>query len=190
LKSLVLAHSLFREISSKDAASIERAQRNALATARIAQRLLRDEGSRQIAFTAGLLHHIGALAISTQLPDAERAILERMKDVSVTLIDAEREQLGATHPEIGAYMLGLWDLPHDIIEAVAGHHAPWSEFGTLNVGSAVAIASALGEELVDGRAGPRTPPEQFLLSLGITDVVAQIRAEFGPNFTASAPPAA
>ena len=33
---------------------------------------------------------------------------------------AEREKLGASHPEIGAYLLGLWDLPHDIIEAARG----------------------------------------------------------------------
>jgi hypothetical protein len=87
-------------------------------------------------------------------------------------------------------MLGLWDLPHDIIEAVAGHHAPWSEFTTLNIASAVAVGSELGEELIGGGSGTRGMPDEFLVSLGISDMVAQIRAEFGSNFTASAPPAA
>jgi HD-like signal output (HDOD) protein len=31
---------------------------------------------------------------------------------------------GATHAEIGAYLLGLWGLPYAIVEAVALHHTP------------------------------------------------------------------
>jgi HD-like signal output (HDOD) protein len=180
LKSLVLAHSLFREISSRDADVIERAQRCALLTARVAQRLLRDEASRQIAFTAGLLHHIGALSIATQLPDAAKAIAERVASGAESLLEAERTQLGATHPEIGAYLLGLWDLPHDIIEAVAVHHADWDQFTTLNVPSAVAIASALtagpcGEKR--GAGVPDGPPPALIESLGLTETVNTIRGE-------------
>jgi HD-like signal output (HDOD) protein len=32
--------------------------------------------------------------------------------------------MGATHAEIGAYLLGLWGLPYAIVEAVALHHTP------------------------------------------------------------------
>jgi HD-like signal output (HDOD) protein len=31
---------------------------------------------------------------------------------------------GATHADIGAYLLGLWGLPVPIVEAVALHHEP------------------------------------------------------------------
>jgi len=188
LKSLVLAHSLFREISSKDGSAMDRAQQNALATARIAQRLMRDEASRQVAFTAGLLHHIGALAIAIQVPEAEQAIADRVRAGEATLLDAEREKLGASHPEIGAYLLGLWDLPHDIIEAVAGHHTPWSEVTSLNISSAVMIGSALAEELVargDGAPAAVPLPDEVNERLGISEVVAKIRDEFGQNAQAS-----
>jgi HD-like signal output (HDOD) protein len=178
LKSLVLAHSMFCEVSSKNGDAIERAQRNALATGRIAQRLLRDEANRQVAFTAGLLHHIGALAISIQLPEAEVAIRQRVESGEVSLLEAERQQLGVTHPEIGAYLLGLWDLPHDIIEAVAGHHADFSQLDTLGITSAVAIASALSAELESGRPDPKGPSPELLNKLGISEVVASIRSEF------------
>jgi HD-like signal output (HDOD) protein len=33
---------------------------------------------------------------------------------------------GATHAEVGAYLLGLWGLPTSIVEAVALHHTPTS----------------------------------------------------------------
>jgi HD-like signal output (HDOD) protein/ActR/RegA family two-component response regulator len=189
LKSLVLAHSLFREISSRDADVIERAQRCALMTARIAQRLLRDEASRQIAFTAGLLHHIGALSIATQLPDAANAIAERVASGEESLLEAERNRLGATHPEIGAYLLGLWDLPHDIIEAVAGHHAEWDQFTTLGVSSAVAIAASLSAGPCGEKRGagiPDGPPAALLERLGVTETVSAIQNEFLSNADAGA----
>jgi HD-like signal output (HDOD) protein len=168
---------------------IERAQRCALLTARIAQRLLRDEASRQIAFTAGLLHHIGALSIATQLPDAAKAIAERVASGEESLLEAERNRLGATHPEIGAYLLGLWDLPHDIIEAVAGHHADWDQFTTLGVSSAVAIAASLsagphGEKR--GAGIPDGPPAALLERLGVTETVNTIKNEFLSNADAGA----
>lgn len=40
------------------------------------------------------------------------------------LIECERRTTGATHAQIGAYLLGLWGLPYSIVEAVALHHAP------------------------------------------------------------------
>ena len=47
-----------------------------------------------------------------------------MKDNGITHQDAERQVFGATHAEVGAYLLGLWGLPNPIIEAVAFHHDP------------------------------------------------------------------
>ena len=178
LKSLVLAHSMFCGVSPASAAAIERAQRNALITARIAQRLLRDEVSRQVAFTAGLLHHIGALAIAVQLPEAELVIRQRVESGEVSQMDAEYQQLGATHPEIGAYLLGLWDLPHDIIEAVVAHHADFGELTSLNVKSAVAIASALSSEIEADQPGRESPPPELLKVLGIDEVVSRLRSEY------------
>jgi HD-like signal output (HDOD) protein len=38
--------------------------------------------------------------------------------------EVEKEAFGVAHPEVGAYLLGLWGLPLDLIEAVAYHHTP------------------------------------------------------------------
>jgi HD-like signal output (HDOD) protein len=42
----------------------------------------------------------------------------------IPLYVAETEILGASHAEIGAYLLGIWGLPYSVVEAVAHHHRP------------------------------------------------------------------
>jgi HD-like signal output (HDOD) protein len=63
---------------------------------------------------------------------------------SIPLPAAERHIIGASHAEVGAYLLGLWGLPYTVVEAVAFQHAPaqvaHSEF---NVLAALVIAESL-----------------------------------------------
>ena len=40
------------------------------------------------------------------------------------ILELEMDALGATHAEIGAYLMGLWGLPDPIVEAIAFHHNP------------------------------------------------------------------
>jgi HD-like signal output (HDOD) protein len=50
-----------------------------------------------------------------------------MSDVGrkhLTLCDAERANFGASHAQLGAYLLGLWGFNDNIVEAVAYHHCP------------------------------------------------------------------
>ena len=37
---------------------------------------------------------------------------------------AEASCAEATHAEVGGYLLGLWGLPHQVVEAVTFHHRP------------------------------------------------------------------
>jgi len=75
------------------------------------------------------------------------------------LQEAEARILGASHAQLGAYLLGLWGLPAALVEAVAFHHAPdrvaQSQFGALE---AVAIAESLcgtdDAEIFHGRSVP------------------------------------
>jgi HD-like signal output (HDOD) protein len=76
------------------------------------------------AFTAGLLHDAGKLALVWNCQDEYKAVLARVDDGRQTVVQAEQEVFGATHAQVGAYMLGLWGLPDPIVEAVAFHHSP------------------------------------------------------------------
>ena len=76
----------------------------------------------ECAFSAGLLHDCGLLLIAKHLPEEFQQILAAAPHQG--WLAAEQDILGATHQELGAYLLGLWGLPDGLVEAVAFHHQP------------------------------------------------------------------
>jgi len=81
-----------------------------------------------IAFTAGLLHDIGKLAMNPALTaECQAAIRQRIAEDGASRVEAEREVLGADHAQVGGCLLRLWRLPERIVEGVAHHHAPVAE---------------------------------------------------------------
>lgn len=80
---------------------------------------------RSVAFTAGLLHDIGKLALSRVLTPKTRAeIRDVMMGQSQPRLAAEKAVLGTDHCEAGACLLRKWGVPAVIVEAAANHHAP------------------------------------------------------------------
>jgi hypothetical protein len=68
---------------------------------------------------------------------------------------------GATHAEIGAYLLGLWGLPYSIVEAVALHHTPmtvtpagYDLLGALAVSHALLDSTGAHALIVSGTVDP------------------------------------
>ena len=76
------------------------------------------------AFTAGLLHDLGRLALAENRPRELALALGLARKESIPVWLAERRLWGASHAEVGACLLGCWGLPASIVEAVALHHAP------------------------------------------------------------------
>jgi HD-like signal output (HDOD) protein len=64
------------------------------------------------------------------------------------LATAEREVLGASHADVAAYLLALWDLPHALIEPIALHQDA-RRLGTtgMDVTAALALADVLAHEV-------------------------------------------
>ncbi len=78
-----------------------------------------------MAFTAGLLHDIGKLAMNQALTgENQAAVRARIAEQGASRVEAERAVLGADHAEVGGCLLRLWRLPEIIVEGVANHHAP------------------------------------------------------------------
>jgi HD-like signal output (HDOD) protein/ActR/RegA family two-component response regulator len=122
LRHLALTLQVFKSFSSAvPPSAVEAFEGHAILTARLARRLAPDEVLGEAAFAAGLLHDAGRLVLMERcpVPYAEAVALARG---GMTLHDAERQVFGATHAEVGAYLLGLWGIPHGIVEAVAFHH--------------------------------------------------------------------
>jgi HD-like signal output (HDOD) protein len=76
------------------------------------------------AFIAGLLHDVGRLVLTSQLPDDYTSVMELMQIKKISYLDAELKIFGTTHGHIGAYLLGLWGFPDAVVEAAAFHQCP------------------------------------------------------------------
>lgn len=75
------------------------------------------------AFLAGLLHDIGKVALAASSPNEYQNLWHLHRQNSSALRAGELATFGATHAEVGAYLLKLWGLPTTIIDAVEHHHS-------------------------------------------------------------------
>lgn len=102
----------------------ERLRLQAVRVAAVARSLARRTDMEEDAMLAGLLHEIGYLVLAQECPreleEAQKIARERAVPVHL----AEQELLGTSQAQIGAYLLGIWGLPHPLIEAVAFQHNP------------------------------------------------------------------
>jgi HD-like signal output (HDOD) protein len=76
-----------------------------------------------MAFSSGLLHDVGKVAIDMALKPVDKRELASLVRTRGEL-DAERDVAGLTHSEIGGAICERWNLPPEIIAAVKYHHDP------------------------------------------------------------------
>jgi HD-like signal output (HDOD) protein len=76
------------------------------------------------AYTAALLHGIGALVVAVHFPDALREILAAGHADAAARQAVERRVLGASEAEIGALVLERFNIPAEICDAVRYHLCP------------------------------------------------------------------
>jgi putative nucleotidyltransferase with HDIG domain len=91
------------------------------ATCRFLARFSRDT-SPDLAFSVGLLHDIGKLAMDQCMPEAYSAAVERARDLHAPITLAETAIWGCDHAAVGAMLARKWGLPNEICEAIAYHH--------------------------------------------------------------------
>lgn len=99
---------------------------HSFATALGAQTIAKLSGkcNADLAFTSGLLHDIGKVALSIWIDDKLTAILHYSEREQITFDQAERKILGYDHCEVGAHLGRRWNLPDEIILAIRYHHSP------------------------------------------------------------------
>lgn len=160
IRSLVLAShvfSAFDTVRFKEL-PVEEIWAHSMQTGRLAQQIARRESHDpvvvDVAFTAGCLHDIGKLIFIANMPAQYRDVLHRASLDSIPLTEIERPALGASHAEVGAYLLGVWGLPSAMVEAVAIHHEPSQSSSTVfNPLAAVHIADAMVHATSTNRQG-------------------------------------
>lgn len=93
-----------------------------ITTALLAEVLARTEGVHaELAFTAGVIHNVGLLALDQHRPEVLREALARAKSEQVTLHQAERAVMGYTDADLGAALVEHWNFPAPLVEAVRDH---------------------------------------------------------------------
>jgi HD-like signal output (HDOD) protein/ActR/RegA family two-component response regulator len=148
-RNLVMAAEVFGRTSAGNAFAmrhLDRLQDHAQRVAAGACALTAGTAFADDAMLAALLHDIGYWVLLQECPDELQHAIQHARVANLSLTEAETHAFGASHSELGAYLLGLWGLPYPIIEAVAHHHAPQRIKQTqFDVLAAVAIAHSLSD---------------------------------------------
>lgn len=156
IKALVLNFGILtqircREISGRPVECIcTHSVRVARVARRIAEALRQPANACSDAFIAGLLHDIGMLVLADADPERMARAVAPGGEPGVGIEARERAAFGASHAEVGAYVLGAWGFFDHIVEAVAHHHAvPEALPAELGIGFVLAVANALASERPD-----------------------------------------
>jgi HD-like signal output (HDOD) protein len=194
IRNLVLSAEIFSQWNSPLSSlgvDPEQLQNHAQLAAAACKSLAGGRASPDDAWLAGLLHDIGYWVLVQECPDELKAALELSRSRHLPLVECERLTTGASHAEIGAYLLGLWGLPYSIVEAVALHHAPTSItphgydlLGALAVSHALLDASG-AHGLVDSRNADPGVDARYLAGLNAPfdwdEAQRRIRASTSPT---------
>jgi putative nucleotidyltransferase with HDIG domain len=162
IKSLVLVSHIFKKFDKLDMPHkfLERLWAHNMMTGNLAKAIANHESRDQKlidnAYIAGLLHDCGKLILASNFKDKYREIVIRAHEQGMPVCALEEEILGITHAEVGAYLMDLWGLPSQIIEAIAFHHLP-SAYGDdcFSPLAAVHIANTVDH------MGPKKAPEEY-----------------------------
>jgi len=130
IRSLVLSIHAFSQFESVDMEGfcMETLWTHSVQTAAAAKVIARVEGAgKQLyddAFAAGMLHDVGKLVLAANFQEQYREVLQLIKNKNMGCCTAEQQVFGASHADVGGYLLGLWGLPAPVVDAIALHHVP------------------------------------------------------------------
>ncbi len=130
LKALVLSIHVFASLT-EDAElcgfSLAELWRHSLMTGKLTRNIARaetdDKKVVEEAMIAGMLHDIGKL-ILLKVPMKCKKVMDFIEKNECDPVEAEYIVMKTSHAELGAYLLGLWGIPDNIVEPVAFHHNP------------------------------------------------------------------
>ncbi len=99
--------------------------RHNLACAAIAEQLAATAFmDHDVAFTCGVMHDIGRMALATVRPREYLELLGTHSGDAHSILECERQMFGLDHCEVGRKLVAEWKLPEDFEPIVGAHHEP------------------------------------------------------------------
>lgn len=140
-------------------AELRRCWQHTVATAVLAEEIAQACGTfTNVAFTAGIMHDIGRLALLVAYPAEYERVIRGAAEQSLDILDFEREEFGVDHAEAGRVLAERWGLPLEL-RVIAGRHHDPSEGTELDLLRIVHVACRLAEILGYDIVHPLTPQD-------------------------------
>lgn len=129
------------------------------------------------AYTAGLLHDVGRLALLVKYPQSYADLLSVVVENHFSILQSERDLFDIDHCEAGAWLAEEWDFPKELVAVIGDHHDP-AESLTLDLTHLIRVTCRLADSLGFEVVQPETPedPETILkelprpVRLGVEDI--------------------
>ena len=176
LRALVLCVHAFKFYQDRKFKSVSTSDLwdHSLRIATAARKLARYENLTESAceesFVSGLLHDIGKLVLAANADGDYQEVLNRSREEGSPIDQVEWEVFGATHAQVGAYLLGLWGLPEPIVSNVELHHS-LEQVGAVGFSPAAAIHIAQFLERAPNRVSQLDT--RFLRQIGVENRVSE-----------------
>lgn len=184
IKAMVLSVKIFSEFSQKKFSwfNLDALFKHSISVSTHAKAIVKSEKMDQdlinYSLMAGLLHDLGKLILATNFKDTYRQVLTESQNSDHNLWELEHETFGTGHAEIGAYLMGLWNLENPIIEAIAFHHCPANSVSSqMGLLAAVHIANALDheEDSPEDQESDLQYDNEYLDRLGVSNRIPEWR---------------
>lgn len=128
-----------------------------------------------LAYTAALLHDIGKVILNRFMKETYHDVVGLVTNENISFMEAEDRVLGFNHALIGSRVAEKWNLPPELVEAIALHHNP--EAASINphltaithLADAVCVSMGIGIG-IDGLLYPLSQSAIELLGLSEIDI--------------------
>jgi HD-like signal output (HDOD) protein len=148
---------------------LRRVWRHSLACALVCEELATlcwksgDRTTRDRAYTAGLLHDLGRLALLVKYPQEYANLLAVVAENPFDMLETERALFDVDHCEAGGWLARTWTFPVEVAEVASRHHEAVSK-GEVDIVNLVRIGVLLTDWLgfdVAPLVRARTPEEML-----------------------------
>lgn len=135
-------------VESMVESSLRTMWRHSLACGLIAEQLaLAGWVENETAYTAGILHQIGPLALAALYPEQYAGLLETHCGTAPSMLEAERAMFGFDHCQAAQRLVTAWGLPLEFEpvmcepDSTRHHHEPWNLAELIHTSCRMAVAA-------------------------------------------------